>query len=184
MKSHFVKLGRLAAGLRPVSRSVYGPALGTALGSIFLLSACASFTPGRLAAGTPLTEAVRTLGPASFEYALPNSSKRLEYAGGTYGKQTWMLDFNAAGTLTASTQVLTETRFNQVLAGMSQDDVLQRLGHPSEQSVLALQKQTVWSYRFEGPFCVWFQVGIGADGRVVDTGYLPDPVCEPQGFGN
>ena len=95
-----------------------------------------------------------------------------------------MLDFNAAGALTRSEQVHTEGRFNQILAGMSRDDVLLRLGRPSETSVLSFQKQTVWSYRFEGPFCVWFQVGLGADGRVVDTGYLPDPVCEPQGFGN
>jgi hypothetical protein len=149
-----------------------------------LLSACASVTPSRLAVGTPLTDAVRGLGPATFEYALPNAGKRLEYAGGTYGKHTWMLDFNAQGALTRSEQVLTEGRFNQVLAGMSQDDVLLRLGHPSEQSVIAFQKQTVWSYRFEGPFCVWFQVGLNAAGRVVNTGYLPDPMCEPQGFGN
>ncbi len=149
-----------------------------------VLSACASVTPSRLTAGTPMTDVVRGLGPAAFEYALPDAAKRLEYAGGTYGKHTWMLDFNAAGNLTRSTQVLTEGRFNQVLAGMSQDEVLLRLGHPSEQSVIAFQKQTVWSYRFEGPFCVWFQVGLNAAGRVMDTGYLPDPMCEPQGFGN
>jgi hypothetical protein len=152
--------------------------------AICVLSACASVTPSRLAVGTPMTEVVRGLGPATFEYALPDATKRLEYAGGTYGKHTWMLDFNAAGTLTRSTQVLTEGRFNQVLAGMSQDEVLMRLGHPAEQSVITFQKQTVWSYRFEGPFCVWFQIGLDASGRVVDTGYLPDPMCEPQGFGN
>ncbi len=156
----------------------------TATAAMCLLTACASVTPGRLAVGTPLAEVVRGLGTASSEYALPDSAKRLEYAGGTYGKHTWMLDFNSAGLLTRSEQVHTEGRFNQILAGMSGDDVLLRLGHPSEQSVLSFQKQTVWSYRFEGPFCVWFQVGLGADGRVVDTGYLPDPVCEPQGFGN
>jgi hypothetical protein len=156
----------------------------TVVATMCFLSACAAVTPSRLAAGTPLSEVVRGLGPASFEYALPDAAKRLEYAGGTYGKHTWMLDFNAAGLLTRSEQVHTERRFNQVLAGMSRDEVLLRLGHPSETSVLSFQKQTVWSYRFEGPFCVWFQVGLGADGRVVDTGYLPDPVCEPQGFGN
>jgi hypothetical protein len=152
--------------------------------AVLALSACASVGPGRIKMGTPMAEAVRGLGPASFEYALPNAVKRLEFNGGTYGKHTWMLDFNAAGELTGSAQVLTEARFNQVLAGMSGDDVLLRLGHPSETSVLSFQKQTVWSYRFEGPFCVWFQVGLNGAGRVVDTGYLPDPVCEPQGFGN
>ena len=146
------------------------------------LSACATHTPNRLPIGTPMADVVRSLGPASHQYELPKAIKRLEYSGGTYGKHTWMLDFNAAGQLTASTQVRTEMRFNQVLAGMTQAEVLQRIGHPSEQSLLAYQKQTVWSYRFEGPFCVWFLVGLAEDGRVVDTAYLPDPICEPQGF--
>ena len=152
--------------------------------AVWMLSACASVGPSQWAAGTPLSDVVRGLGPASFEYALPEAGKRLEYAGGTYVKHTWMLDFNASGVLTRSAQVRNEARFNQVLAGVSADEVLLRLGHPSERSVLGFQKQTVWSYRFEGPFCVWFQVGLDASGRVVDTGYLPDPVCEPQGFGN
>ena len=146
------------------------------------LSACATHTPNRLPIDTPMADALRSLGPASHQYELPDATKRLEYSGGTYGKHTWMLDFNAAGQLTARTQVRTEMRFNQVLAGMTQAEVLQRIGHPSEQSVLAYQKQTVWSYRYEGPFCIWFLVGLAADGRVVDTAYLPDPICEPQGF--
>ena len=146
------------------------------------LSACATHTPNRLPIDTPMADALRSLGPASHQYELPDATKRLEYSGGTYGKHTWMLDFNAAGQLTARTQVRTEMRFNQVLVGMTQAEVLQRIGHPSEQSLLAYQKQTVWSYRFEGPFCVWFLVGLAADGCVVDTAYLPDPICEPQGF--
>ena len=150
--------------------------------AVLTVSACASNTPGRVTVGAPMADVVHSVGPASHHYDLPEAVKRLEYSGGTYGKQTWMLDFNAAGQLTARSQVRTELRFNQMLAGMTQAEVLQRIGHPSEQSTLAYQRQTVWSYRFESPFCVWFQVGLGADGRVVDTAYLPDPICEPQGF--
>ena len=167
---------------RPVSHVRDASAKLMAVTAALALSACAIHTPGRLALGASVADAVRGLGPATHEDDVANATKRLEYSGGTYGKQTWMLDFDGARQLTARTQVRLEARFNQVLAGMTQTEVLQRIGHPSERSLLGFQKQTVWSYRFEGPFCVWFQVGLAADDRVVDTAYLPDPICEPLGF--
>lgn len=169
------------------SIDLYQGALRNALSCIAvasLTSACASLGPASFANGTRSGDVLKRSGPATAEYALPGNAKRIEYAGGTYGKQTWMFDFNAAGALTQSSQVRTELRFNQLTAGMSQEAVLMAVGHPSEQSVLSHQKQTVWSYRFEDPFCRWFQVGLDAAGRVVDTAYLPDPLCEPLGFGN
>jgi len=36
----------------------------------------------------------------------------------------------------------------------------------------------VWAYRYETPFCRWFQVGIDPQGKVVDTAYGPDPLCD------
>ncbi len=149
-----------------------------------LVAGCASFSPPSLVPGTSVAAARQALGPPTGEYALRGAGKRLEYARGPYGKHTWMLDFDAKGSLTQTTQVLTEARFNQVLVGMSQDQVLMSLGHPSERSLLAFQRQTVWSYRYEGPFCQWFQVGIDQGGRVADTGYYPDPHCLPKSFGD
>ena len=52
------------------------------------------------------------------------------------------------------------------------------LGTPSTIWNLGFQSQNVWAYRFENPFCQWFQVGIGSDGKVVDTAYGPDPICD------
>jgi hypothetical protein len=43
---------------------------------------------------------------------------------------------------------------------------------------IAERRQTVWAYRYETPFCQWFQVGIDARGKVMDTSYGPDPLCE------
>jgi hypothetical protein len=36
----------------------------------------------------------------------------------------------------------------------------------------------VWSYRYWTPFCQWFQVSVGDDGKVVETGYGIDPMCD------
>ena len=83
----------------------------------------------------------------------------------------------------ATAQVRSEARFNAVKAGLSQDDLQRVLGRPSNVRGLSFQQQNVWSYRYDSPFCQWFQVGVGYDGRVVDTAYGPDPLCDDDNFG-
>jgi hypothetical protein len=143
-----------------------------------LAGGCAFFNPASLPAGTPVAEVTKSLGAPTGEYSTPAGGKRLEFARGPYGKHTWMLDFDAGGALARSTQVLTEANFNAIRAGMSRDEVLYAIGRPSETSRLALQRQTVWSYRYDSPFCQWFQLGVDERGRVTDSGYYPDPLCE------
>jgi hypothetical protein len=139
---------------------------------------CALFDPAALPPGASIGEATRTLGEPTGEYTLPSGGKRLEFARGPFGKHTWMLDFDASGALKTTTQVLTEANFNAVRAGMSRDEVLLAIGRPSQAWPLAFQRQTVWSYRYESPFCQWFQIGIDERGKVADSGYYPDPFCE------
>ena len=103
---------------------------------------------------------------------------RLEYAGGAFGPLTWMFDFDAGDRLLASAQVRNEARFNAIRAGMDSEQVLRAIGQPSTIWPLGFQSQNVWAYRYESPFCQWFQVGVGYDGKVVDTAYGPDPLCE------
>ena len=143
-----------------------------------LAAGCASLAPPSLTFGTPMADARRSMGAPTGQYTLPDGGTRLEYGRAPYGQQTWMLDFDAQGGFTQATQVLTEARFNRILKGMTRDELLMNLGHPSEASVIGLQRQTVWSYRFAGHFCQWFQVGINAAGRVADTGYYPEPQCD------
>lgn len=144
-----------------------------------LLAGCAA-NPAKLAPGTS-TDSVRgTLGVPTGEFALPGGGRRLEYARGPFGKQTWMLDFDAQGALLSANQVLTEKRFNQIRAGMTSDELRRELGRPSATSMVGWhQQQIVWSYRYDSMFCQWFQVGIDPQkGTVIDTGYYPDPLCE------
>ena len=143
-----------------------------------LAAGCASLAPPSLSLGTSVADAQRSLGAPTGQYPLADGGTRLEYGRAPYGQQTWMFDFDARGGFTQATQVLTEARFNRIPKGMTRDELLMTLGHPSEQSVIGLQRQTVWSYRFAGHFCQWFQVGINAAGRVADTGYYPDPLCD------
>ena len=163
---------------------------------VVLLAACAGFGPRNLPPGSSRAQVMQTMGIPTAEHTLRVPSldraelrvdttdaavRRLEYNGGTFGRSTYMLDFDFQDRLLASAQVRAESRFNAILAGMSQQDLLRVLGRPSNIRGLSFQKQNVWAYRYDSPFCQWFQVGVGYDGKVVDTAYGPDPLCDDDG---
>lgn len=147
-----------------------------------LLGACATHGPQNFPKGSTVASVLQGMGTPTGEYPLASGGRRLEYASGHFGKQTYMFDFDAAGQLVDGQQVLTEARFNAIKAGMTSADVLSQIGKPSTTWAIARQNQTVWSYRYESPFCQWFMVGMSPDGRVVDTAYGPDPVCDDDDF--
>jgi hypothetical protein len=153
-----------------------------ALSLAALLGACAAAGPQRFPPGSNRATVIEGMGAPSGEHALPAGGRRLEYAGGAFGRQTHMFDFDAAGQLQRWQQVRDEAHFNAIQAGMRADEVLARIGRPSTTWPIPRQKQLVWSYRYNSPFCQWFMVGMGYDDRVIDTSYGPDPLCDDDDF--
>ena len=165
---------------------------------LLLASGCASLGPASLSPGTARTQLVQSLGQPSAEFDLRGvpaslsphlqvdasgrAVRRLEYGAGSFGKQAYLMDFDAEDRLLAAVQVRSEARFNAIRAGMGQDELRRVLGVPSRIWALSYQKQNVWSYRYDSPFCQWFMVGVGYDGKVVDTAYGPDPLCDDDTF--
>lgn len=143
-----------------------------------VLAGCA--TPGGLPLGTTIDAARHGVQSPTGEYALPNGGRRLEFARGAFGKETWMLDFDAQGALVSSEQVLTEDNFSNITPGMTADDVRMRLGRPAYIFGAGWQEHIqVWNYRFAGGDCVWFQVSIrDADRKVREAGIGQDPACD------
>ena len=155
-----------------------------AAASATLLSGCAgTYGPGSFSQGSGLADVTRAMGTPTGQYTMPSAAKRLEFARGPYGKHTYMLDFDSSDRLVSWQQVLDESHFNGVRSGMTRDELLMAIGHPSEQARLPVQSHTLWSYRYDSPFCQWFQVSVDAAGKVVDTGYGPDPMCTDKEFG-
>ena len=74
-------------------------------------------------------------------------------------------------------QVLTEERFARVVPDMSVKDVAQLIGRSRSTSGLARNRGFVWSYRYENPFCQWFQVEFTNEGKVRSAGYGKPPEC-------
>ena len=147
--------------------------------SASLLAGCVNMSsPTKLAPGAG-AEAIRAqLGEPTGRYALADGATRLEYARGPYGRETWMLDVDAQGRLLKATQVLNESTFATIKAGMTRDEVLRTIGRPGNVGYVGWQKQTVWNYRYASPFCQWFQVGLSQAGVVEDAGFGPDPLCD------
>ena len=150
--------------------------------TVLVLAGCTSYGPQALPAGASLGDVTAAMGPPTGHYPRPDG-ERVEYARGPYGKHTFMLDFDPQGRMTGWQQVLTEPNFDGLRVGTSRDDLLATLGHPSEQTRVALRDGALWSYRYEGPFCKWFQVSVDPSGQVVETGYGPDPMCNDSDVG-
>ncbi len=149
------------------------------------LAACAVLrAPGGLPLGTPIAEARQAYGGASGEYALPGGGTRLEFRQGSFGRQTYMLDFDAGGRLVATHQVLTPTAFATITPGMGEKEVLARIGRPAFVFPVGWQQLQVWNYRFGGleGDCVVFQVSISnATHTVAEAGPNTDPACDHGG---
>ncbi|MBL8333577.1 MAG: hypothetical protein JNM08_10750 [Rubrivivax sp.] len=148
------------------------------LGPLLLLAACAVQPP---APGSTEAQAVAALGRVTGRYPLPGGGQRLEFATGPMGRTTWMVDLGPDGRSTRAEQVLNTAHFAafaERAPGMTPDELLRTLGRPGERRPAGLAGGETWSWRYPTNECLWFQVSVGADGRVIGGGYGIDPVCD------
>ena len=143
-----------------------------------LLAGCQTYSPKGMLPGTTLAQVEAGMGPRTASYPMAGGGQRVEFARGPFGKHTYMLEFDAAGRLVSSEQVLTEANFARIAPGQTRDEVLRAIGHPSQERWLGFQKRALWSYRYDAVFCIWYQVSFNTNWQVVDTGYGPDPMCD------
>jgi hypothetical protein len=165
--------------MKPFQRRV----VSTAVIACIALVGCAGWAPAALPPGSSIESARSGVIKPGAEYPLPGGGTRLEFAQGSFGKQTFMLDFDAAGRLVSTQQVLTEQNFATVAPGLSAADLREKLGRPAQVFSVPWQKQHVWNYRYFGGDCVWFQVTLSdASQRVTESGIGTDPACDgPRG---
>lgn len=156
-------------------------ALAAGLATVLGLGGCALWQGPPLQAGQTQAELAAVLGPPTGRYALGDGRTRLEHATGPFGRHTWMVDLGADGRVLQWRQVLSTEHFAEFAArapGLTVDELLRTLGRPGERQHGGLRGGQVWSWRYPTNDCLWFQVSIGADGRVVDAGYGTDPICD------
>ncbi len=152
--------------------------LSILMSSLLVLTGCSSFAPPIQLEGVGKDQVLARMGSPDTQRQLDGGGTRLEYPTGLYGLHTWFVDLDAAGKVVRLEQVLTERNFNQILPDMDQAEVRRRLGRPNGMYTLGRSRGEVWNYRFEGPFCQWFQVEISKQHRVRSAGYGTPPECE------
>jgi hypothetical protein len=146
------------------------------LAGLCLLSACTGYAPPTQLAGVSGERIVARMGPPDTERRVEGGT-RLEFPRGPYGRHTWFVYLDAAGNAVRAEQVLTEENFGQINPGMAAEEVRRVLGRPGEVQGLARSRGTVWSYRYESPFCRWFQVEMSEQQTVRSAGYGEPPEC-------
>jgi hypothetical protein len=151
-----------------------------ALAGSLLLASCAGYSPGNLQPGTPIADVIARMGPPTNEYPGPDGTRRVEFARGPFGKHTYMIDVNAQGQVIKWEQVLTENNFLSIPVGITERELLYRLGRPSEVLSIPRRHEQVWSYRYDvTTYCQWFQVNIDQPTKMVTaTGYGIDWKCD------
>lgn len=152
--------------------------LSALLVSLLALTACSSYAPSAELVAGGKDQVLARMGQPETQRPLGGGITRLEYPTGPYGLHTWFVDVDASGKVVQSQQVLTTQQFNQIMPDMDQAEVRQRLGRPNGVFTLGRARGEVWNYRFEGPFCEWFQVEMSAEKRVRSAGYATRPECE------
>jgi outer membrane protein assembly factor BamE (lipoprotein component of BamABCDE complex) len=154
--------------------------LAAALAAAALLAGCA--IPGNLPKGTSIDQARSGLVKPRGEYRTADGLTRLEFGQGPFGRQTYMLDFDAGGKLVATQQVLTENYLGTIKPGQTEESVRTQVGMPVQIDPIGWQKQHVLDYRFTGGDCVWYRVSISNQtGLVTETSLGPDPLCDGGG---
>jgi hypothetical protein len=123
-------------------------ALGAALLTSFLFG-CAGIGSRAVMIGEPESGVISKLGNPHHIYQ-DGSSRLLEYKTGPWGQRTYMARISPDGKLVSYEQVLTNDKFASIIVGSAtKEDVLRRVGSPSETSYLSLKDLEVWSYPYK-----------------------------------
>ena len=152
-------------------------ALG-AIAVLLALTGCAGYSPKGLQPGASEAEVMKQMGPPTGRYKLPNGGTRLEFARGPQGRETYMVNFDMAGAMVDWEQVMDLWYLTRITPGLTTDEVLIRVGHPGSMTPIRRQQLVVWNYRYPTNDCLWFQISIGDDGRVLSGSQGTDPQCD------
>ncbi len=144
--------------------------------STALLSSCASYAPSSSIIGLSRDQVIARLGsPDPAPYG--DNPTRLDFPRGPMGKHTYFVYFDDQGKAIRFEQALTEERFSKIVPELSTEQVIELIGISRSSFGLARDRGFVWSYRYENPFCQWFQVEFTKEGKVRSAGYSKAPEC-------
>lgn len=131
----------------------------------------------RLKPGVSTEQEVRGLfGAPAATRDLGGGAKGLVYPLGPEGLHTLLLKVGLDGRYAGYENLLTRANFETIRPGMSEPEVLQRLGPPGSTQSYALKRQRALEWRFlDGNDARMFVVMLDSGGTVVSTAIEEDP---------
>lgn len=188
MSAHFANARRASSPSR--SRPIGSVCRQLATALCLLISGCASLSgPGFQAGVSTGADLDRAMGPAAMVWPEPSGGQLRAYPTGPAGFLTWMATLDSNGRLIRIENVLEESHFARIQAGMGKDEVLRILGPawPGWTIYYAARDELVWEWRycdvFREParFDVLFD---GTSGKVRSTLSNTERLSLPWGRGN
>ena len=135
-----------------------------------LLAACASYGGYGLKPGASSEEEVRrVMGTPAMAFDNPDGSRSLIYPRGPLGNETFIAHVERGGTLQSIDQVLNDGTFDDLPMGLSEEEVLRRIGPPRETMAFALSHTHAWDWKYRDywGYEAIFSVTFDAQGRAV-----------------
>jgi hypothetical protein len=135
-----------------------------------LAAACASYSGSNLRPGTSTENDVRaTMGAPRLALDNPDGTHELIYPRGPMGNETYIARIGRDGVLQSIHQVLNDGNFDNLPLGISEQEVLRRLGPPRDTMAYSLSHTHSWDWKYMD---VWgyeaiFSVTFDAQGQVV-----------------
>lgn len=101
-----------------------------------------------------------------------DGARTFEYNRQPAGHQNYMITIGPDGRMKSLRQVVAPHVFDQVRAGMSEQEVRRMLGKPAKRMTYDLKRETDWDWRYVDPPTteMLFTVTFDAQGRVLRTG--------------
>lgn len=143
-----------------------------------VLPACDGINLDKLLPGvTTMAQAREIMGPPAMEWRDDDGSVTWEYPRTPNGIVNYMIDFGPDQVLRAVRQVISETSFNRVEAGMTREQVRRLLGQPASEQYYQLKREYVWDWKFksESSYHYFYDVYFDEQGRVTRTGTHTQP---------
>jgi hypothetical protein len=143
-------------------------ALSASLGLI--LAACASYGGYGLQPGTSTGDDVRrVMGVPALVFDTREGGHELIYPRGPMGNETYVVFVTGGGAMQSIHQVLNDGNFDSLELGLTEDDVLRRLGPPRDTMAYPRSRTYSWDWKYMD---AWgypsiFSVTFDAQGRVV-----------------
>jgi SmpA / OmlA family len=148
------------------------------LAACFVLGACDKVAESEMRVGEATQEEVISrMGQPTQVWPESDGGKTLEMSRQPEGTQTYHIKISPDGKYLGMRNVLVDSMFEQIKAGMSKEEVRRLIGPPALRQEFKLKNETAQSYRYapSASRTEMFDVYYNPEGKVIRTGKSPDP---------